>query len=137
MNHPYQIHLTQPEWGTLIQNLTQVDDERQRRINAFFDSISQDVRITREGSSIVIQSDLIDEDAIIAALEAPKTERLTARGESCCYRIVCSSVLSEQDNYQATSNPAEYDGYRELLISTPLTTSTYETQVDNDTLAAA
>lgn len=116
MNHPYQIHLAQPEWETLIQSLTHVDNNRQNKINAFFNSINQDITIRYEENRSVIQSDLLDEDAILAALYAPETEKRAIGGNSYCYRIACSSVFDEQDSYQATNNPAEYDGYRELLI---------------------
>ena len=137
MNHPYQINLAQPEWETLIQSLTQIDNNRQNRINAFFNSINQEITISREDNRVVIQSDLLDETAILAALCTPDAEKQMVGENSYCYRIVCNSVLDEHDNYQATNDPAEYDGYRELLITTQLTTSTYETQVVSDILAAA
>lgn len=138
MNHPYWIRLAQPEWETLIQSLTHIDNNRQNRIDAFFNSINRDITIRHEENRTVIQSDLLDEDAILAALFASEAGRQTIGENSYSYRIACSSVLDEQDGYQATNNLAEYDGYRELLITTQLTTtSTYETQVVSGIPAAA
>lgn len=55
-------------WDDFAKGLMHIDSGKQERINSFFEQISQTISVQRELNSITVESNRLDEDAILAAL---------------------------------------------------------------------
>lgn len=119
MQNAYQIVLPRQEWETLMLSLTQYDNGRQDRINAFFNSIDQDISVRVENSRAIIESNRLDDAAIFAALnEAVESERFCNNSVSQLhYNISATAVIDVRENYAALRTHTVQREYDRLLDS--------------------
>ena len=76
-------------WNDLTSRLSHVSDARRQKTDAFLEEISQNVQVTRNGRRILVESNNLDESAILALLQpksSPPDAALSA-GVSRSYSI--------------------------------------------------
>lgn len=69
MQLKHQLSLPPDTWNNLISSLSHVSEARQQKADAFLEEISNDVQVICNCDNILVQSNKLNEDAILALLQ--------------------------------------------------------------------
>lgn len=133
----HQMNLPQSTWDDFINSLTHYDAIKQAKVNAFLKEIDQNISITREPNKIIIESQRLDECAILSALQTSNQSN-SATVCSDFYDIQVNGFF-DFDAFDGFVNQiAREDFYQTLLIASEHTSSEYiSTDMDKPALALA
>ena len=86
MQLKHQLSLPSDTWNNLISSLSHVSEARQQRVDAFLKEISNDVQVICDCDNILVQSNKLDENAILALLQ-PRVDSPTGGSHSYSIQV--------------------------------------------------
>ena len=92
MQLKHQLSLPSDTWNNLISSLSHVSEARQQRVDAFLKEISNDVQVICDCDNILVQSNKLDENAILALLQ-PRVDSPTGGSHSYSIQVHLSVFI--------------------------------------------
>lgn len=125
MQLKHRISLPPDAWDDLICNLSDVSEARQAKIDAFWKEVSGDIQIIHNRDRILVHSNQLDEDAILALLQPEAHSpagshnysiRVQLSVDSSCFPFL-GDQSAEERSYHPASAPSGVtasDGYHSM-----------------------